>query len=339
MKPASSFLIALALTLTVGQVRADTVVMSAQLITSAGSGGVAYVYGLGTYDITNAQYTAFLNTVAATDTYNLYNPSMGTDNNSKGIARSGSPGSYVYSVIGSSGNHPVTYVSWFDAARMANWMNNGQPSGGEIAGVTETGAYTLNGATTGNTITTNSGANYYIPSVAEWRKAAFYDPTLGGNWLYPTRSNTAPGNHVGNLANQANITVSGSYSVTQSTALSSAQDYLTDVGAFTNSASYYGTYDQAGLVWEITTDISTSARKVLGGAWTDTELYARNNQQGFVFPTSEFNNQGFRLATSAAMIAPEPSTLVLLGVGGLVGIGYARHRRRAAIRSRRARGD
>jgi hypothetical protein len=58
---------------------------------------------------------------------------------SYGITRSGSPGSYTYSVTGTLANRPVVFVSWFDAARMANWMMNGQGSGS-----TETRAYTLN---------------------------------------------------------------------------------------------------------------------------------------------------------------------------------------------------
>jgi formylglycine-generating enzyme required for sulfatase activity len=36
---------------------------------SPGYGAVAYSYRIGKYEITNAQYTAFLNAVAATDTY------------------------------------------------------------------------------------------------------------------------------------------------------------------------------------------------------------------------------------------------------------------------------
>lgn len=73
-------------------------------------GGVDNAYSIGKYEVTVGQYAAFLNAVAVTDTYGLYNPSMATDLNVAGIARTGAPGSYSYGVIGSP-NHPVTYVS------------------------------------------------------------------------------------------------------------------------------------------------------------------------------------------------------------------------------------
>ena len=88
-----------------------------------GYGAVGYNYNIGTYDVTLTQYTAFLNSVAATDTYGLYNTSLATDLNVAGISRSGSPGSYSYAVIG-DGQRPVTYVSWYDAVRFANWLGD-----------------------------------------------------------------------------------------------------------------------------------------------------------------------------------------------------------------------
>jgi len=33
---------------------------------------------------------------------------------------------------------------------------------------------------------------YFLPSVDEWYKAAYYDPTGGAYYDYPTGSNTAP---------------------------------------------------------------------------------------------------------------------------------------------------
>ena len=109
-------------------------------------GAVTNVFAIGKYEVTIGQYSTFLNSVASvtSDSYivNLWSASMATDLNIAGISRSGSgtlASPYSYSVIG-SGNRPITYVSWFDAARFANWMNNGATNGAS----TETGAYTLN---------------------------------------------------------------------------------------------------------------------------------------------------------------------------------------------------
>ena len=41
-------------------------------------GSVGYNYNIGKYEVTAAQYTAFLNAVAATDTYGLYSTGMDT---------------------------------------------------------------------------------------------------------------------------------------------------------------------------------------------------------------------------------------------------------------------
>ena len=118
---------------------------------TTGYGAVGYTYQIGTYDVTLSQYTAFLNAVARTDTYGLYHSGMATAYPTIGITQSGSPGDYTYSVTGSYGqatNCPIFDVSWGDAARFCNWLQNGQPTGAEGNGTTETGAYTLNGAVT-----------------------------------------------------------------------------------------------------------------------------------------------------------------------------------------------
>jgi hypothetical protein len=205
-------------------------------------------------------------------------------------------------VIG-DGNRPVTYVSWFDAARFANWMNNGQLSGlGEVAATTEQGAYTLNGITSGGlAISKNANATYWIPTESEWYKAAYYDPNkggpgVGGYWLYPTMSNSAPGNVVGNAANQANY-YNGVYSVTQSGALSSSQNYLTPVGSFSKSASAYGTYDQGGNVYQWNDAvIGGSSRGLRGGNWNNNTTNLQSSNRNNNDPTNENNNIGFRLA-------------------------------------------
>lgn len=133
---------------------------------ATGYGGVGYNYNISKFETTIGQYTQFLNAVAKTDTYGLYNTYMATDTTIAGIARSGTSGSYTYSAIGSP-NQPVTYVSWGDAARFANWITNGQPTGPQGAGTTETGSYALNGATSNsalNAVTRNANGTYFIPT-------------------------------------------------------------------------------------------------------------------------------------------------------------------------------
>jgi len=176
------------------------------------NGAVAYSYQIGKYDVTIGQYTSFLNAAdpSGTNPNGIYNASMATDLNIAGISyTSGASAGSKYAVIsngGDSSNRPITYVSWFDAARFANWMTNGQG-----AGSTETGAYTLGNATTGPAVAVNPGAAFYIPTNDEWYKAAYFSPNYGGVGVagytdYATQSDTpsAPGNIIGSTANQAN---------------------------------------------------------------------------------------------------------------------------------------
>jgi hypothetical protein len=114
---------------------------------TTGYGAVPYVYEIGEYDVTTAQYTAFLNAVAtAGDPYGLYSTGMGTDLHAVGITLSSS-GAALYAVNG-NGNVPVLDVSWGDAARFVSWLANGRPTGPEGTHTTEAGSYTLDGART-----------------------------------------------------------------------------------------------------------------------------------------------------------------------------------------------
>ncbi len=285
---------------------------------TTGYGGVDYTYNIGKYEVSLTQYTAFLNAVAATDTYALYNTSMGTDSKIAGISRSGSSGSYTYAVLG-SGNRPVTYVSWFDAARFANWMANGQTTGAQDATTTENGAYTLNGATSGvgftkNATNPNTGqaVNWWIPSENEWYKAAYYQPSgQGGDtdsyWLYPTASNTISGNTIGE-ENSANY-----YDGNSAKDQNGLPTNLSDGGVYgSNSASFYGTYDQGGNVWEWNdTVIAGSSRGLRGGSWSYSDSFLRSSYRDGSGPADESNHVGFRVAS-----VPEPSSGVLMLLGG-----------------------
>ncbi len=284
---------------------------------------VPYEYRIGKYEVTISQYAAFLNSAASSDPHGLYTPSMETDSYVAGIVRSGSDGSYTYSVTGprgikpagatSAGNRPIAYISWFDAARFCNWLHNGGTNGAS----TETGAYTLNGASNG-VVLKNPDAKWWIPSENEWFKAAYYKggSTNAGYWTYPTRSDTPPANNIGGGANQANY-LDGTieYSVTRSIYLDNNQNYLTDVGAYSASPSPYGTFDQAGNVVEWNDSAISgpagSTRGYHGGYWpsSQAEILAIGGKYG-TDPQDQFNITGFRVATAAT----NTSTNVILTV-------------------------
>jgi formylglycine-generating enzyme required for sulfatase activity len=294
--------------------------------------------------VTIGQYAAFLNAAAKSDPYSLYSTSMATDLNSAGISRTGASGSYTYSVIGpagstpagasSPGNRPIAYVSWFDAARFANWMHNGQGSGS-----TETGAYTLNGATSGTAPARNAGAQFYLPTENQWYKAAYYKGggTNAGYWDYATQSDTDPGNTIGSAANQANY-INSVYSVTRSSSYSSGQNYLTEVGAYTNSQSAYGTFDQSGNVmeWNDLTGAAGTSRGLRGGGWDWNGAISLSSPFRVTDATSAdsyFIGNGFRLASPVAV--PEPSTWVM-GLAGIACAGWRAVRRRTRGRGGRS---
>ena len=280
-------------------------------------GGVPYDYRIGKYEVTVGQYAAFLNAVATVDDkYRLYKSEMAEIPYIAGIAQSFTSGHYTYSVIGSP-NHPVTFVSWGGAARFSNWLQNGQPIGEEGPTTTETGAYTLNGAIffdDFDRVSRNPDARWFIPSESEWYKSAYYDPATGHYWSYATGSNSlqvsAP---PGNTPNTANF----EFAVSGSAILDTSRNYLTDVGAYSASASPYGTFDQEGNVWEFNeAEAGGSRRGLRGGSWYTDQSYIPASYSLFFDPVGTAVDTGFRVASAA----PEPCTgaLAVLGCGALL---------------------
>ena len=95
-----------------------------------GYGDVDYEYNIGKYEVSAGQYCDFLNAVADTDTYGLYNGNMWSSGYGCKIQQSGDPESYTYSVAADYADRPVNYVSWYDAVRFANWMTTGNTESG-----------------------------------------------------------------------------------------------------------------------------------------------------------------------------------------------------------------
>ncbi len=269
-------------------------------------GGVDHSYSIGKYEVTAGQYTEFLNAVAATDPHGLYNsPAMSSYIYGCKIERSGSSGSYTYSVAADWANRPVNYVSWGDAARFSNWLHNGQGSGG-----TETGSYDLSGAMSPAdlmVVTRDPNATWVIPSKDEWYKAAYHknDGATANYWDYPTGSDSLPSNDL------VEPTDPGDNATFFDDGWTIGFPYFrTEVGAHENSGSPYGTFDLGGNVFEWNETAIGPSRHVHGGAFIGNNLHAATS---FVnSPAAELFSLGFRVAQ-----VPEPTTLSLLAFGSL----------------------
>jgi len=150
-----------------------------------GLGSVNYSYYISKYPIRNIDYVEFLNSVASvSDFYGLYNPNMALGNNG-GISRVYNNGLYQYVVSKNMSYKPVNWISWFDAARYCNWLHNNKIG----LDSTENGSYNLNKSISG-IVPRAQDAKYWIPSLDEWYKAAYYKGygIDRGYWTYATQN-------------------------------------------------------------------------------------------------------------------------------------------------------
>jgi hypothetical protein len=215
---------------------------------------------------------------------------------------------------------PATGVSWNEAARFVNWLNTSTGNKPAYQFAVQPGevGYDPNsdiepwsvgdaGYNPANWFR-NSQARYVLPSYNEWYKAAFYDPSTGTYFDYPTGSNAAP------------MPVAGG--TTAGSAVYNRQQGPADI---TNAGglSPYGTMAQGGNVyeWEETTfwrrvdDDPTTIRGARGGYWGNPSsgppgppfpptLSAMNRVYGI--PTFDSELYGFRVAS----IDEPPPTII-----------------------------
>jgi formylglycine-generating enzyme required for sulfatase activity len=268
-------------------------------------GAVPYVYSIGKYDVTVSQYVDFLNAKDAdgSNPLGLYSTNM-SDATFGGIDFIvGNASGSKYEAVSGRENRPVNYVSWYDAIRFANWLNNGQGIGD-----TETGAYTLGelglgGVPVSPPLTHNAGAVFWLPTENEWYKAAYYNPNDGSYYLYPTSSNLIP--HATDptaIPNHANF--------------NSIVGNLTDVGAYSGTTSPYGAFDMGGNAYQWNESlINGTSRGLRAGSFNSFTALALQSQIRLITfaATAERYDVSFRIAT-----VPEPSTLALAAIGVLV---------------------
>ena len=290
------------------------------------AGAVADSFQIMKYEFTNQQYTEFLNSVDpnGTNPNSVYNASMGSNPRAGISFTSGNAPGSKYAAMTNFGDKPVNFVSWFDAARVSNWLMNGATGTSSM----ETGAYTLNNAISGTAPAVNSGATYYIPTENQWYKAAYYKggSTNAGYWDYATQSDSAPTAVTAGLTGIGSAGSAGNFTNYKDTAVWNGQTgNVTTVGT-NGGASAYGAFDMGGNIreWNDLTGTAVLSPGIRGGNYFSNELFVSSSGRSTFGAAGELDSLGFRLVA-----VPEPSTWVM-GAVGLACVAWRSVRRRRA---------
>lgn len=205
-------------------------------------------------------------------------------------------------------NKPATEVTWIEAVKFVNWLNttSGSPAAYKFGAAGKFQLWQpIDPGYDPNNLFRNRLAAYFLPSVDEWYKAAYYDPTSGTYFDYPTASN--------NLPTAVSSGTSAGTAVYQQSFATGPAD-VTSAGGL----SAYGTMAQGGNVteWEETefdlvNDMPNSDRGRRGGAWNNVGVALQSPDRGW-FSTSwpsplSLGTTGFRVAS----IVPEPGMVML----------------------------
>ena len=288
-----------------------------------GLGFVRHKFFVGAYEVSNDEYCRFLNAVDpfGANALLLYSTSMAASP-SGGIAFTAeAPAGAKYSTLPNMADKPVNFVSWLDAARFCNWINNGSTA----TASTEFGAYDLSGPSATNA-TRLPGAVWFLPSEDEWFKAAYGYPTglptakysyfsfATGNTLTPTAvfansigQGLRGAGLAGSSGNSANFNGRANWN-------GSTGGNVTSVGG-NGGPSFYGAFDIDGNVSEWTDTQPTLGRRVVrGGNFSSTtisRLVVANAVAG-----TEAADIGFRV------VRMSDSTLVQVA-GGQLPLSYS----------------
>ena len=174
----------------------------------------------------------------------------------------------------------------------------------------------------------NSLAKYVLPSMDEWYKAAYYNPTTGTYSNYPNGSDTAP-------TAVASGTGAGTAVYVQTFAQGPAD--ITSAGGL----SPYGIMGLGGNVYEweetafdLNNSSGSSVRGIRGGGWSGNSAGLSSSARSISSPANELIFViGFRVASlsSSAAAVPEPGTFAAMGLAAFAGgVRHLRRRRTAS---------
>jgi sulfatase modifying factor 1 len=202
---------------------------------------------------------------------------------------------------------PATNVTWYEAARFVNWLNTSSGSAPaykfDAQGEFQLWLPADAGYNAGN-LYRNSLARYFLPSLDEWHKAAYYNPVTASYFDYPTGSDSVPDgiDFAGDTEFDAVFFDGGS---------NPDPNEITNVGLM----SPYGSAGQGGNVTEWletafdrTNDSPTEHRRENGGNWSgsSTGMLAWNGRTG-IAPSFAAGALGLRVGSRI----PEPNSAIL----------------------------
>jgi formylglycine-generating enzyme required for sulfatase activity len=232
------------------------------------------------------------------------------DNANAASAAAGAPLNITHD--GRGANMPATSISWFEAARFVNWLNTSTGATPaykfDSMGNFQLWEMSDQGYDPAN-LYRNKLARYFLHTVSEWHKAAYYDPVVNTYYDYPTGSDTVPDgiDSPGDPNFEAVFFDGGA---------NPGPNGIMNVGLL----SPFGTAGQGGNVfeWEETAGDRVNnqvgeGHGLRGGSWnSSTSLLLASNRNG-IGPFFEGEIIGFRVAS----IIPEPGSTAMLTVGVL----------------------
>ncbi|QDT69453.1 Formylglycine-generating sulfatase enzyme [Planctomycetes bacterium MalM25] len=257
-----------------------------------GFGSVPERYEIATTEVSNTQFAEYLNKVYP-------NGKSGASGDFIDY-RSTTSGGMKWLVEPGHENKPVNDLHILEVFRFVNWMSNGQLNGG-----TEYGTYDLEG-TPGYLVydTRSDEGEYFLPTLDEWYKAAYYNDATGGGYYheYANEGDSLPA-----IATPAADPSGANYGQREQNYY--LDDVMSDVGAYYLTRSPYGTYDQMGNSMEWTESPRPWSNEyndynvVLGGSWK-TAIGASQRPRASLYSDYDYNSLGFRIARRVT----EPTT-------------------------------
>ena len=223
---------------------------------------------------------------------------------------------------------PATSVTWNEAARFVNWLNTSQgfqaaynfTTGGVNDNIdlwSSADAWQLGG----ENLYRHKDAQYWLPSMDEWYKAAYYDPNTNTYFDFPNGSDTAP-----------TAVSSGTTGAVYAQTAGQGPADITMAGGL----SPFGIMGLGGNVyeWEETSfDLNNSSgssdRGIRGGYWSNNSSELKSSVRIDYDQEVEFFTLGFRVASlSSPATVPEPGSLVVWSAICVGGLCYRRRRAR-----------